>query len=506
MSQLKKLAGETVWYGLSSIIGRVISYLLTPLYTTVFLPGEYGVVTELYGYAAFLNIVYIYGLETAYFRFATKDMKNAQGFFNITVSSIFMTSIVLSAILILFSSQIVETLGYPGQEQVVYWLSAILAVDALVAIPFARLRLERKARRFATAKLINITLTIALNLFFLVVCDKIYEGVYLEHLRSSITAIYNPNFQVKYVFLSNLIANGLYIILLADLFIGFRLTVNWSKLKPLITYGLPLLFMGLAVVTNEMLSRVLLKYWLPEGFYPSKSSLDALGIFGACYKLSVFMTLGIQAFRYAAEPFFFSNASDKNSPELFSKVMHGFLIFNAVVFLAISVNLEFLGFVFLRMEAYREGLYIVPFLLLGGLLLGVYYNLSLWFKLTDKTIYGAYITGLGALVTIILNLLLIPVLGYFGSALTTMITYLIMVITSYSLGRKHYPIPYKVTGGLLYIVSSAGLAFLFYNVDTENFASNLLVRNLGVVVFLVMVYLIERKHIKGKAIWGIRIP
>lgn len=506
MNQLKNLAGDTFWYGLSSIVGRIISYLLTPLYTTVFLPGEYGVVTELYGYVAFLNIVFMYGLETAYFRFATREPDHSANFFNTTVSSIIVSTLVISGALVLSAGWIVDALGYSGQENIIYWLAAIIAIDTLAAIPFAQLRLSRKPKRFAFIKLTNIITTIFLNIFFLVICRSIHQGEYLADLKPFVGYIYDHEFAIKYVFLSNLLANLLYVFLLFDQFKNFNFDIKKNTIKPILIYSLPLLFMGLAAVTNDMLSRVLLKYLLPDGFYPGQTSLYALGIFGACYKLSVFMTLGIQAFRYAAEPFFFSNAKNKNSPELFSSVMHGFVIFNAIVFLAISVNLEPLGNIFLRTEAYREGLYIVPFLLSGGLFLGVYYNLSLWFKVTDKTIYGAYITLFGAAITIILNVILIPIAGYFGSAIATAITYLSMVLFSYFLGRKFYPIPYKVLSGVTYVGLAGLLAYLFYSLDLGGFWANVFVRNLSVIGYIIFVYIKERKHLKGQRLGKITLP
>ncbi|MEQ9307503.1 MAG: polysaccharide biosynthesis C-terminal domain-containing protein, partial [Marinoscillum sp.] len=254
-----------------------------------------------------------------------------------------------------------------------------------------------------------------------------------------------------YVFLSNLIANGAYLPFFYKSFVGarFRYGSDW---KQMIAYGLPLLVMGFAGVTNEMLSRVLLKYWLPEGFYPNYSNQAILGIFGACYKLSVFMTLAVQAFRYAFEPFFFSKSAEKNSPELFAKVMHGFVIFGAFSWMIISMFLPALAPVFLRREAYLSGLEIVPWLLGGGLFLGIYFNLSVWYKLTDRTRYGASITIIGALLTVILNFILIPLIGYMGSALTTFGSYLTMTVLSYAIGQKHYYIPYRLGRGLFYIV------------------------------------------------------
>ncbi|MEQ8580325.1 MAG: lipopolysaccharide biosynthesis protein [Marinoscillum sp.] len=459
MGQLRQLASQTVVYGASSVLGRVLNYLLVPLYTAVFSPEDYGVVTELYAFVAFLNIVYTYGFETAYFRFATKS-NDARHYFNVAQTSLITTSVLFSAALILFSEGIASLLEYPGQGKYVVWLALVLAIDAIVAVPFARLRLEGKALRFATFKLGNIGLNIGLNIFFLVFCPWWLA----QFPDSSIWLIYFPQLGVGYVFISNLIANGFYLLFFAPWLIRMKLLMgrDW---KVMMLYAAPLLVMGFAGVTNEMLSRVLLKYWLPVGFYPGQSNQEILGVFGACYKLSVFMTLAVQAFRYAFEPFFFSKSADKNSPELFAKVMHGFIIFGSFSWLVISLVLQDLAPLFLRQSSYLSALDIVPWLLGGGLFLGVYFNLSVWYKLTDQTKYGAWITILGSLVTIGLNFALIPVLGYMGSAMTTFLSYLLMVCMSYVIGQKHYFVPYKTGKGLFYM-ALAGLSILaFYFCD-----------------------------------------
>lgn len=506
MSEVKRLAGDTMWYGLSSILGRMISYLLVPLYTTVFLPGEYGIVTELYAYTAFLYPIFTYGIETAYFRFANKDPENESGLFNLTTTAMIMTSATFAGLLYWFAVDIAIWLQYPDKEQVFYWLATVLAVDAVTSIPFARLRFRKKAKKFAFIRFFNITFAVLLNLFFLVFCLKIYHGNWFPEWQEFMRNNFDFEFKAKYVFLSNLISNSLLILFLLKEYDGFKPIINLKKFLPVFIYAAPMLFMGLAGVTNEMLSRALLKFWLPEGFYPDQSSIAALGIFGACYKLSVFMMLGIQAFRYAAEPFFFSNADSKNSPLLFSRVMTGFVIFNAFIFVAVSLNLEIIGIVFLNNPVYREGLYIVPFLLMGYLFNGIYYNLSVWYKLTDRTIYGAIITSIGAVATIVLNYLLIPVMGYFGSAFVSLLSFFSMAAISYMLGQKYYPVPYQVAKILAYIVCASILVYVFYLLNFDDWLINFLVRNIGVVLFLVIVYIAERRHLSGRVVFGIKIP
>lgn len=455
MSQLRQLAGQTAIYGVSSVLGRVLNYLLVPLYTSVFSPGAYGVVTELYAYVAFLNVLYTYGFETAYFRFASQSA-NREKYFRIAQTSLVLSSIVFSLMLMLLSDSIAVWLEYPEHGNLIRWLALILAIDAVVAVPFARLRLEGKGVRFAIFKLSNISINIGLNLFFLVFCPWWIAS----HDSTLIAKLYDPSMGVGYVFLANLLANATYLLFFRRDFgsFRFRLDREWTVM---FLYAAPLMVMGFAGVTNEMLSRALLKYLLPEGYYPGLSNLEVLGIFGACYKLSVFMTLAVQAFKYAFEPFFFSRSAGPGSPELFARVMHGFIVFGSLAWLAVSVFLPVIAPVFLSRDIYLTGLDIVPWLLGGGLFLGIYFNLSVWYKLTDKTYYGAWITVAGACLTILLNVTLIPVVGYMGSAITTFLSYLVMVIISYYLGQRQYFIPYRLASGLFYIII-AGLSILAF--------------------------------------------
>lgn len=505
MAGLKSLAGDTVWYGLSSIVARFISWMLVPLYTEVFAPGEYGIVTELYAQIAFLYVLYTYGLETAYFRFA-KNAEDERGVFNLSLSSILTTSLLFSAVLISLATNIVAWLGYQGHEEVVYYMAAIISIDAVVAIPYARLRFEKKAKRFAVIKFVQIIMTVVLNLFVYVLCYKIYLGLWLPEWQPIILQYFDNAFKVKYVFLANIIANVSIFFLLFGQFKNFKYIVDFKKLKPLLIYAYPLLFMGLATVTNEMLSRTLLTTWLPEDFYPNQNSKEALGIFGACYKISMLMILGVQAFRYAAEPFFFSNADSKGSPQLFSKIMSGFVGFNSVVFIAVSVNLDPISYIFLSNPAYHQGLVVVPFLLMGYLFSGIYYNLSVWYKLTDRTYYGAIMTSSGAVLTVLLNYILIPKMGYLGSSLVTMVTFVVMASMSYVLGKKYFPVPYKVLRIFEYLLISSVLTYVAYNLDMDHWLINIMARNLFVLLFIIYLYIRERNKLRGLIVFGFKIP
>ena len=495
MSIAKKLVGQTAAYGLSSIVGRALNYLLVPVYTAVFLPAEYGVVSYLYAFVGFFNILYTYGMETAFFRFANKPDANRHKLYNQVLSLIIGSSVLFTAILILASGAIADYKDYTPQEQnYIIWLALILAVDAIVAIPFAWLRLQNKAVKFASIKLANILITVGANLFFLVVCRSIYEGAYLQELRPLVAHIYDPEFGIGYIFLINLVANAMIIPMLWREFSIFRFELNKDILRPMLVYAYPLLFMGMAGMVNEVIDRILLEEWLPEGFYPGHSNEAVVGIYSACYKLSIFMTLAIQAFRYAAEPFFFSQAEDKNSPQTFALIMKWFVIACAFIFLFISANLEDFA-LFLRSEAYREGIMIVPVLLMANLFLGVYYNLSVWFKLTDKTKYGTYISFGGAAITILLNLALIPVIGYMGSAIATFVCYFSMALASYLLGHYHYPIPYPVKSITAYILLAIALAWLALAVEIDNFWLRHAFHLAVCAVFPAVVWLRERSRV-----------
>lgn len=498
MGALKKLVGETLIYGTSSILGRLLNYLLVPYYTAIFAAGQYGVITEFYAYAAFLNVLYTYGLETAYFRYATLGNQNEPSVFNRATSSILFTSVLFSGLLILFATPLIEYLNYPGKEQYIYWFAFILAIDAIVAIPFATLRLEGRSGFFATARLINIVLNIALNLFFLSACPAILRSDVLNSLKPLIETIYNPDFTLEYVFISNLIANAALLLLLWKTLARLRITFDWPELKPMLVYAYPILFAGLAWVTNEMLSRWALRFWLPEGFYPGLSNEAALGVFGAVYKFSVFMTLAVQAFRYAAEPFFFSRATDKHSPQLFSKVSHAFVLFGCLIVLAVSMNLDILQHL-LRQQVYRQGMHVVPILLVANLFLGIYYNVSIWYKLTDKTYYSTWIAVAGAVLTVVLNYLLIPVAGYEGSSWVTLIVYFFMAAVCYAYGQKYYPVPYPVLKDLTYITVTVLIIYLTNLVVMENVWILMLFRTIVLVGFAGTVYALERKNLSHSA-------
>lgn len=480
MHPIKKLAGETFLYGLSSIIGRLINYLLVPLYTSVLLPAEYGVITEFYAYTAFFNILYTYGMETAYFRFAAQGQEDPT--FCVTMSALCLTSPICSGILALFATPLINWLGHPGYERYVYYLAIILATDAMLVIPFAQLRLQKRPFYFVRVKLIQISVNVLLNLIWLYGLAQIYQGRWLIALQTLAQRVYIPARHIDYVFFANLTASVVTLWIFRKLFYKLKFQLSWQQIKPLLTYAFPLLLMSLNNITNEMFSRILLKHLLPVDFYPGKSNETILGIFGACYKLSMLMLLGIQAFRYAAEPFFFTQAQDKRSPILFSQVMHGFILVACFILLAITANLDLLAYLLLRNPIYRTGIEIVPYLLLAYLWSGVYYNLSIWFKIIDKNYYGALITSIGLLITVVFNICLVPHIGYWGSVWASVMSYTTMSSLSYYWGQKYWPIPYRLGLALTYVLGTLGLVPILRSLIYRNLANAVMI-NLGLMLF-----------------------
>lgn len=498
MNKFKQLASETAIYGLSSIIGKAINFILVPFYTStaILKVEEYGIVTELYSYVAVLNVLYLYGMETSYFRFTSKSDHGEREIYSSVFSSILITSVILTILLVGSATPIVNWLEFPGQERYVYWFAAIIAIDALMAIPFVKLRYERKAKQFASYKLINIFLNLGLNLFFLYFCKSIWNGDFLPEWKGVIGKLYNPEYNVEYVFISNLIANACYILLLFGVIKKARFVINWQLLQPMLIYAFPLLLSQLAGNFNEMFSRMMLKKILPDGFYMNYNNQEALGIFGACYKISMIMTLAIQAFRYAAEPFFFRESQSKDSKETYASVFLYFGIFGLFSVLAISLNLDIIKHIFLQDEAYWTALSVVPILLMASLFLGLYYNLSIWFKVKDKTYFGAIISVSAALITIGMNFWLIPYFGYMGSAVTTLFVYLYMSIFAYIAGRRHYPINYNIHKFGFYLMIATVLLIVGWNIDHPNGLVSQLFKELPVLAFVMLVYVRERKKLK----------
>ncbi len=456
MSVLRKLAGQTAIYGASSIVARFLNYLLTPLYTSrgVFAPAAFGVITSLYAWTAFLNVVLTYGMETTYFRFATKHRDNPR-IFATSAWLLAFTSSVFITVGLLCARSIAEAIGYPEQVFSVRMLIAIIGVEAATAVPLASLRLKERPWKFAGVNILSVVVTVVGNLFIFLYCKPRFDAGNSDAL---VQAVYDPAIGVGYVFLINLIGSAVKFLLLLPEWpaphLGRKDTGFDAKLlRPMLAFGLPLLVAGLAGMTNETADRVLMKHLLPADVADAQ-----IGIYGASYKLAILITLFIQAFRFAAEPFFFSHAKEKDSRETFARIMNIFVAVCMGAFLLVMLFLDLFRW-FIPNPAYWPGLVVVPILMMANVFLGIYYNQSVWYKLSDRTRAGSTISIIGAAITLTLLFWWIPIFGYLGAAWATFICYAAMAVVSYVWGQKHYPVPYNVRRVLGYM---AGGVFLWW--------------------------------------------
>lgn len=448
MNPIKKLASQTAIYGLSSILGRFLNYLMVPLYTYIFSKADYGVVSEFYAYTGFLGTLLVLGFETGFFRFS-QDKGLKEKVYSTALNFVLIANIVFILLVTAFVSPISTFLKYPDHHEYFYWFALILVFDSVASIPFARLRAENRPVHFAAIKFLEIGFTVLLNLFFIVVCKRAFEA----DSNSTLGKLYKPEIGVGYIFISNLIASSFKLILLAPQLKGVLGGIDAALLKKMLAYSLPMVIIGFAGIINEMLDRSILKFFLP---FDAHTNMEQLGIYGACYKLSILMTLFIQAFRYAAEPFFFSHAKEKNSTKVYADVMKYFVIVCVSIFLLVTLYIDI--FKYFIGKDFRVGLPVVPILLMANLFLGVYVNLSIWYKLKDKTLLGSYVSIGGALLTIVLNVVFIPKYGYMASAWATLACYSGMAVVSYLLGQRYYPIEYDLKSFFKYFF----IALLFH--------------------------------------------
>lgn len=481
MDPLGRLVGQTAIYGLSSIVGRLINFLLVPLYTRVFLPGEYGVVTEMYTYMGFLLIILTYGMETALFRFSEDKPQKKNSVFSTSLLAVTVTSSVFILLAVLMRRPLAEIMRYPDNVEYIVLLAFIIGLDAFAAIPFARLRAQNKAMRFALLKLTGIGVNICLVLFFLVICPWL-----MQHASATITQlispVYDPGIGVGYVFIANLAATSVTLLLLTPVMRSVKLVVDKLLLRQMLLYALPLLVAGLAGWVNEALDKLLLKYILPEDI-----AMSQVGIYGAVYKLSIMMTIFIQAFRFAAEPFFFAHAKERNARQTYAEVMNYFVMVCLIIFLGITLFIDvvkhFIG------PEYHEGLPVVPILLLANMFLGVFFNLSVWYKLTGQTMYGAWFAITGAIITILLNVWWIPTMGYHGSAWATLICYTTLTAISYAFGQRHYKIHYNIPR--LFFMIGLAIMLFFVGQHTRELPQLLMYAIHGtLIVFFVVVMIV----------------
>jgi O-antigen/teichoic acid export membrane protein len=454
MGIIKKLASQTAIYGLSSIVGRFLNYLLVPFLTNQFAPEQYGVISEFYAYAGFFSVLLLLGFDTGYFRFRAKEKADRDKAFSTALWFVLQVNVWFFTLIVWINPWLSRLLNYPDHPEYVLCFSLILVMDAIASVAFARLRAEDKAFRFAAVKIIEILITVGLTVFFIKVCPMLSA----DKSFAWIGLFYNPAIGVGYVFIANLIASVGKFILLIPQFTGIRWGWDNSLFPRMLKYSLPMVIIGFAGIINEMLDRVLLKYYLP---YDLVTNMKMLGIYSACYKLSILMSLFIQAFRFAAEPFFFAYADKTDSKIIYAKVLRYFVVFCVFIFLLVTLFIDFFKY-FVGPE-FRSGLDVVPILLLANLFLGIYVNLSIWYKLTDRTLIGAGVSLCAAALTIYLNIKWIPVYGYTGSAWAHLIGYAGMAVVSYLLGQIYFPVKYDVLRILAYI----GLGLAIYQANLQ---------------------------------------
>ena len=452
MSSIKNLAGQTVWYGASSIAARFLNYLLTPYLTATLTGPGYGEMSLVYAAIPFLNVIFTYGIETAYFRYnRNEQFKN--DLYSTASISIFVSTFLLTGLLLMSGTHVAHLLKLDEHPEFITYSAIIIALDTFSTLPFARLRQEGKPVKFAMIRISSILITIGLTYFFISVCPKMIE----KDPNSFIAAFYKKDYGVGYVILANLIASAFTLLALYKELFAFRFTFNWATWKEMMLYSLPLIIAGFGGMINETFDRIMLNWWAPVT--SDAAAKNEVGIYSACYKLAILISLFIQAFRMGAEPFFFKQADGHNPQRTYARVMKFFVITITIMFLVVALYLNIWKY-FIQNRSFWSGLKVVPVLLLANMFLGIYYNLSIWYKLTNKTMYGAWITIAGAIITIVINYLFIPYFSYMACAWATFFSYGTMMVISFYWGQKHYRIPYAWKKLVAYMVIVVLIYFL----------------------------------------------
>ena len=498
MSGIKKLAGQTLWYGIPTIASRFLGYLMNLSLPLIFSqPSSTADLTQIYAIIPFLNVLFTYGLETAYFRFSQETDKKK--LYNTLSVSLIASSIFFTAILFFFKNNIASWANLEEHPEYINWMAAIIFFDAISTLAFAKLRQENRPKRYAFARISGVFVNVVVVILFLAVIPRYVK----THPDSFLNAVYNKNTGIGYYLIGNICGSILTFFLLRKEFFQIRFQFDRQLWRKIMRYAYPLVIVGMGGMVNDMLSRLIYQHVVD---LPVEQAKHELGIFGNIYRLAVLITIMIQAFRMAAEPFFFNRSKDEDAPRTYARVMKFFVIASCFMFLFISLYIDVFRWFFIAIHksAWVEGLSIVPMLALGNVFLGIYYNLSIWYKLKNKNMLGAMITIAGAVITIILNVLLIPKYHYLGAAIATFCCYLFMMVVSYLLGQKYYPIPYARKKLIAYLVLVVliyllhlGLVYLWgnhwFNLGT---ATTLL------IFFIWFIILIERKELERMPVIG----
>ncbi len=451
MASLKSLAKDTAIYGMSSIVGRFLNYLLVPLYTAKLsaASGGYGVITNVYAYTALLMVILTYGMETTFFRFANKEGENPQTVYTTTLVSVGFTSLLFIVFVLLFISPIASFMGYADHPSYIWVMAVTVAIDAFQCIPFAYLRYKKRPIKFAALKLLNIFMAIALNVMFFAILPAIYDSTGGTGL---IATVYDPTVGAGYAFYLNLFCSAFLTLFFWKELVCQKYSFDGKLLRRMFHYSWPILVLGIAGILNQTADKILFPY-----VYKGADAHSQLGIYGAASKIAMIMAMITQAFRYAYEPFVFGKSKDKDNRETYAKAMKYFIIFTLLAFLVVVGYMDVLRHIIGR--DYWEGLRVVPIVMAAEIMMGVYFNLSFWYKLIDKTIWGAYFSGIGCVVLIAVNVVFVPKYGYIACAWAGFAGYATAMTLSYIVGQKKYPIDYPVKDIAVYVIITAALYF-----------------------------------------------
>ena len=480
MAKFLQLFKQTFIYGIATIFPRIISVILVRVHTDKSVISEvadFGTLSLIFSYIILFNIILSYGLETSFFRFYNSE-KNKKDVLNTAAISIIITSFLFISIFSIFKLNISEFTGIGVDYlRIVIW---ILVIDALTVIPFAYLRVKGKAFNYSVIKIINVLIYFSLNIFLLIFLQD------LSGKNQFFNNIYYEDFQVAYIFIANLAASLVSLLLLIPFYFNINYKANFALLKKMLFYGFPILISGLAFTINETFDKILLDFLLPASVAKTE-----IGMYAACYKLAIFMTLFSTAYKLAIEPFFFSEADKKNSKKNYALVLETFVIIGSSILVLVVVSLDILKQIFIGDPEYWKAMYIVPIILFANFCLGIYQNLSVWYKVTDMTRFAAYISVIGATLTLLINIILIPKYSFLGSAIATLVAYFTMALLSYAIGKKYYPIPYNTRKILFYFMTSVSLSSISFYV----YRGNLLIGILCVLIMNLVILLNEKKRI-----------
>ena len=493
MSVLKKFLGQTAVYGLSTVLSRLFNFILTPLFTRVYPSSIYGIFNKMYAWSSLINAILAFGMESTYFRYLSKHEDKKQEVYNNSFLCIALISVLFLLTGLVFANPIAGYLArdiaqlndYKNYVRFFVW---ILFIDAICVIPFAKLRADEKAMRYSLVKFMNIGCFVGFNLLFILVIPAIIRHHW--PLADWLSSWYRSTW-VGYVFISNLVASIVTLLLLLPELLKIQFRFDRELFSKMFSYSWPILIANLSFIVNENLDKIVLGQLLPE-----QVADTAVGIYGAVCKIAIFMSIFITAFRLGAEPFFFSHAKHANAKNTYAIILQYFVIALAVLFVALIANIELLKYFISRdkthVAEYWVGLPAVPYLLFGYVCLGIYMNLSIWYRLSDQTRFGLYISLIGALITIVFNFVLIPKYSYMGSAWVSMLAYFVMMVISYVMGQKYYPIPYNLKKILAYLITSAVLVILSFWV----FHRNIYIGNLMLVAFIAAIVYFEKNQLK----------